>query len=93
MIVKGKVVRRNIIIKGTSISLLQDTPIKYLGKVYNGRVDEKAQIKEIEVQVKKDIKKVGRRRLPGRYKPWMLQHMLLPINNVAFVSLQFASNS
>ena len=52
---KGKVVRRNSMIK--PISMLQDKPVKYLGKVYNERLDEKAQIGEIEAQVKKVLKK------------------------------------
>ena len=42
VIIKRKVVRRNIMIKGKPISMLQDKPIKYLRKVYNERLDEKA---------------------------------------------------
>ena len=78
VIIKGKVVRRNIMIKGKPITLLQDKPIKYLGKIYNSSLNEKEQITEVEAQVKQDLKKVEKCRLPGRYKAWMFQHMLLP---------------
>ena len=66
--------------KGKPITLLQiqDKPIKYLGKIYNGSLNEKEQITEVETQVKQDLKKVEKCRLPGRYKAWMFQHMLLP---------------
>ena len=47
---KGKVVRKNINIKGKPISLLQDKPIKYLGKIYNGSLNEREKIREVENQ-------------------------------------------
>ena len=56
----------------------QAKPIKYLGKIYNGSLDGKEQITEVEAQVKQYLKKVEKCRLPGRYKAWMFQHMLLP---------------
>ena len=78
VIIKGKVVRREININGKPMTLLQDKPIKYLGKIYNGSLNEKAQIEEVEKETAHDLKKVDRCKLPGRYKAWMFQHMLLP---------------
>ena len=78
VIYKGKVLDKQIEIKGKPITQLQDKSIKYLGKSYNANLDEKEQMKAIESQVIGDLKKVERCRLPGRYKAWMLQYMLLP---------------
>ena len=57
---------------------IQEKPIKYLGKTYNASLKEKEQMIAIESQLKADLKKIEKCRLPGRYKAWMLQHMLLP---------------
>ena len=78
VIYKGKVLDKQIKIKGKPVTQLQDKSIKYLGKSYNANLDEKEQMKAIESQVIGDLKKVDRCRLPGRYKAWMLQYMLLP---------------
>ena len=78
IIYKGKVLDKQIKIKGKPITQLQEKPIKYLGKKYNANLNEKEQMKEVESQLKIDLKKIEKCRLPGRYKAWMLQHMLLP---------------
>ena len=78
VIYKGKVLDKQIKIKEKPVTQLQDKSIKYLGKSYNANLDEKEQMKAIESQVIGDLKKVDRCRLPGRYKAWMLQYMLLP---------------
>ena len=41
-------------------------------------LNEQEQIEEVKNQVKEDLKKIEKCRLPGRYKAWMVQHMLLP---------------
>ena len=46
----------------------------YLGKPYNGRLTEQEQIKQFEKQASKNIDTC---RLPGRYKSWIIQNMLL----------------
>ena len=78
IIYKGKVLDKQIKIKGKPITQLQEKSIKYLGKKYNANLNEKEQMNEVESQLKLDLKKIEKCRLPGRYKAWMLQHMLLP---------------
>ena len=78
MIVKGEVSSRKIMIQGKPIQSIQDEPVKFLGKWYNANLNEKAQIDGIVKGVKEDLKKVEKCRLPGRYKAWMVQHMLMP---------------
>ena len=78
VIFKGKVVNKHIKIKGKPITQLQEKSIKYLGKTYNASLNEKEQVEAVESQLKQDLKKIEKCRLPGRYKAWMLQYMLLP---------------
>ena len=49
-----------------------------MGKKYNQRLDDREQVEETMEEVKGMLKKVDRCKLPGKYKAWMLQHMLLP---------------
>ena len=78
VIFKGKVLNKQINIKSKPITQLQEKSIKYLGKTYSASLDEKEQTIAIESQLKDDIRKIEKCRIPGRYKAWMLQHMLLP---------------
>ena len=78
VIVKGKVQRRDLRIDGELITPIQDKPVKYLGKEYKATLNEKDQIQEVQRNLKAELKKIDRCRLPGRYKSWILQHMLLP---------------
>ena len=57
---------------------LKDIPAKYLGKKYSQDLQEREQIKQVEEQLKYDLKKIDKCKLPGRYKCWMVQHMLKP---------------
>ena len=77
VIIKGIVERRDIILNGKPITLLQDNPAKYLGKSYNDSLTEQEQIKQLERAVKQALKNIELCRLPGRYKSWMVQNMLL----------------
>ena len=52
--------------------------MKYLGKVYNSSLNDREQTKETERELRRCLKKVDRCRMPGRYKAWILQHMILP---------------
>ena len=48
IIIKGMVERREILLNGKPITLVQDKPAKYLGKAYNDSLTEKEQIKQFE---------------------------------------------
>ena len=78
VIIKGQVSSRRIEINGKPIQSIQEEPVRFLGKWYNASLGEKEQIEGIVKVVKADLKKVEKCRLPGRYKAWMVQHMLMP---------------
>ena len=78
VIIKGVVSERKIEINGNPIQSIQEEPVRFLGKWYNATLNEKSQIEGIVKGVKDDLKKVDKCRLPGRYKAWMIQHMLMP---------------
>ena len=78
VIVKGEISKRTLELDGKPITSITEKPVKYLGKVYNMRMTEKEQIEETVAQAKRDLKMIERCRLPGRYKGWIVQHMLLP---------------
>ena len=70
--------RRLLKVGGELITPIQDLPIKSLGKVYNDTLNEKQQIEEVNKQVLADLKTIDKCRLPGRYKAWIVQHMMMP---------------
>ena len=78
VIIKGQVSSRKIEINGKAIQPIQEEPVKYVGKWYNASLNERKQIEGIVNGVKMDLKKVEKCRLPGRYKSWMVQHMMMP---------------
>ena len=47
VIIKGKLSRRTPTIKGTPITSITEKPIKYLGKTFNRRLNDREQIAEI----------------------------------------------
>ena len=77
IIIKGIVERREILLKGKPITLIQDKPARYLGKTYNDSLTEQEQIKQFEKEVKQALKNIETCKIPGRYKSWMIQNMLL----------------
>ena len=78
VIFKGQISTRTVDIDGKPITSITEKPVKYLGKTYNMTLHERRQTEETIKQAKKDLKKIDKCRVPGRYKGWMLQHMLLP---------------
>ena len=75
---KGTVQRRELKIDKKVITPIQDKPVKYLGKEYKANLSEKEQILEVEKSLEAELKKIDKCKLPGRYKSWILQFMLLP---------------
>ena len=49
-----------------------------MGKLYNKTLNEQEQAKEVLVDLKQGLRKMEKIMIPGRYKVWMFQHMLLP---------------
>ena len=79
VIIKGQVQKKEIKIDGKAVTSLQEMPVRYLGKKYTSDLGEKQQTDLIEQQLKSDLKKIDKCKLPGRYKCWIVQHMLLLI--------------
>ena len=73
------------------ITSIKDKGFKYLGKQYNASLSEREHILEIEKVLQEELKKIDKCRLPGRYKSWILQYMLLLKMNVAAQYLQCSS--
>ena len=78
VIKKGAVMAQRVKIRETEIASVTEKPIKYLGKEYNPSLNDRSQVEDTIVGVKEKLRKVDRDKLPGRYKAWILQHILLP---------------
>ena len=78
VIIKGKVKQRLLKIGGEAITPIQELPIKHLGKQYNETLTESEQIDFTVKQATADLKRIDRCKIPGRYKAWILQHMMMP---------------
>ena len=78
VIIKGKVKKRLLKIGGEAITPIQELPIKHLGKQYNETLNENEQIDYTIKQATSDLKKIDRCKIPGRYKAWILQHIMMP---------------
>ena len=65
-------------IDGVPVTSIAEKPIKYLGKVYNKTLNEQKQADEVLGELKEGLKKIDKSIIPGRYKAWIFQHMLLP---------------
>jgi len=78
VIIEGKVSSKTPSIEGVPITSITEKNIKYLGKVYNSSLNEQDQAREVLQELNKGLQKIERAWLPGRYKAWMFQHMLLP---------------
>ena len=78
VLIKGEISKRSPEINGRVISSVADKPVKYLGKVYNKQLNDREQTEETLKELRKTLRKLDRCRVPGKYKAWMLQHMVLP---------------
>ena len=78
IISKGKLSRRTIEMNGEPITSITEKPVRYLGKTYNVTLNEHEQIDQAATDLRDGLKKIEKSRVPGRYKCWMVQHMLLP---------------
>ena len=68
VIIKGEVRKNTPEIDGKPITSITKKSVKYLGKLYNMSLNEQEQIKAAMNQIKKDLKKIEKCMLPGRYK-------------------------
>merc|ERR1739842_208648 len=78
VIIRGRVSNKTPSIEGVPITSITEKPVKYLGKLYNKTHTEQEPAQEVLVDLKQSLRKIATIMIPGRYKAWMLQHMLLP---------------
>ena len=78
VIIKGEVSKKTPEIDGTPITSITEKQVKYLGKAYDKSLGDREQVEEVIKEVKSSLRKIERCRVPGRYKAWILQHMMLP---------------
>lgn len=78
VVIKGEISERTPCIEGVPITSIKEKSVKYLGKRYTKEMNEQEQTEEVLKELKSSLKKVERCRVPGKYKSWMLQHMILP---------------
>ena len=78
VVIKGEISERTPYIEGVPITSIKEKSVKYLGKTYTKEMNEQEQTKEVLKELKSSLKKVEKCRVPGKYKSWMLQHMILP---------------
>ena len=78
VIKRGKISTQTMQIESKAITSITEKPIRYLGKTYNMTLNEKQQTEDTIKQAKEDLRKIDKCKVPGRYKGWMMQHMLLP---------------
>ena len=78
VLIKGEISKKTPEINGHVISSIVDKPVKYLGKVYNKSLNDRKQTEETARELRNNLKKLDRCRVPGKYKAWMLQHLVLP---------------
>ena len=60
------------------IPSIEGNPIKCLGKWHDDTLQDVNNSKRLEDQVKDGLKNIDRYGLPGKFKAWLLQHVLLP---------------
>ena len=65
-------------IQGQAITSILDKPIKYLGKWFNQKLTDKEQMVEVEKQVEDYLQRIERCYLPGKFKVWMVQNLMMP---------------
>ena len=78
VIIGGKVSNKTPSIEGVPITSITEKSVKYLGKWYNKTLNEQEQAGEVLVELNQGLKEIEKTLVPGRYKAWIFQHMLLP---------------
>ena len=78
VIYKGKVRKQQVKMNGEVLTCLTEKPVKYLGKWYNEDLNDKQQAEEIVKQLEVYLRRLDDSLLPGKFKVWCLQSVLMP---------------
>ena len=77
---KGKVSKTtHFKVGGQAIPTVSEEPVKSLGRWYDDTLRDTRQSKETAQSSEEGLRKIDRCPLPGKYKIWCLQHMLIPM--------------
>ena len=58
--------------------LIEENPIKCLGKWYDSSLKDRGSVSRTEKQTEEWLLKIKSSGLPGKFKTWLFQHGLLP---------------
>ena len=79
IILKGYLQKKQTLTLGSQrIPTITEKPIKCLGKYYDYSLRDCNQIKDVSVKLKDWLRLIEDSNLPGRYKVWCFQFVLLP---------------
>ena len=63
---------------GTTIPSIHTNPIKFLGRVVNGALNDRNSVAEIKDKLECGLKLIANAKLSGKAKIWILSHLLIP---------------
>ena len=70
--------KQSLTIENFRIPTISEKPVKCLGKIYDNSLKDVAQIKEASKQLQLWLEQINKCLLPGRFKVWCYQFVLLP---------------
>jgi hypothetical protein len=65
-------------VSGQNIPTVAEEPVKSLGRWYNSSLRDTEQVKQVKQMAYDSIKVINQVKLQGKFKVWILQHMLIP---------------
>ena len=65
-------------VDGTTIPSIQRKPVKTLGRIFDGTLNDRKAREELEVKVKDRLRLIDRSLFTGFMKLWILHHILVP---------------
>ena len=80
---KGKLSEDRFKLSGEYISTIKDKPANSLGKRFDHTLKDAVAIQETRDRLERGLNKIDRSGLPGRFKAWIYQHVILPKNLMA----------
>ena len=65
-------------LKSVSIPSIHSNPIKFLGRIVDGALNDKKSVSEIQDKLASGLKKISNSKLGGKAKVWVLSNLLIP---------------
>ena len=64
--------------KGSTIPSIHSNPIKALGRIVNGELNDKRSVSDIREKLEKGLRTIANSKQNGKAKIWILSHLLIP---------------